>query len=78
MDAPETCPSRKARAACPALAISWLLRSEAMWRRAHEIVGDEAGIDVGDVYHALQCLDLTPIERLRRGLGRGRLRLYAR
>jgi hypothetical protein len=57
---------------------AWALRSEAMWRRAHEIASEEPGVDVGDVYHALQCLDLTPTERLRRGLARGNLRAYAR
>lgn len=57
---------------------AWALRSEAMWRRAHELASEEPGVDVGDVYHALQCLDLTPTERLRRGLARGNLRAYAR
>lgn len=32
----------------------------------------------GDVYHALRCLALTPAERLRRELSRGRLRAHAR
>jgi hypothetical protein len=57
---------------------SWALRSEAMWCRAHKIACENPAIDVGDIYHALQCLDLTPTERLRRGLSRGRLRIYAR
>jgi hypothetical protein len=35
-------------------------------------------VDPGDVYHALRCLELTPAERLRRGLSRGRLRAHAR
>src|SRR5450631_1353774 len=50
------------------------LRSEAMWRRAREVASANPGVDVGDIFHALQCLELTPTERLRRGLARGRLR----
>jgi hypothetical protein len=53
---------------------AWALHSEALWRRAHEIARSSPGIDAGDVYHALRCLELSPSERLRRGLGRGRLR----
>jgi hypothetical protein len=57
---------------------AWALHSEALWRRAHEIAHSNPGIDPGDVYHALRCLERSPAERLRRGLGRGRLRAYAR
>jgi hypothetical protein len=57
---------------------AWALRSEALWRRAHEIVRAHPDVDAGDVYHALRCLELTPSERLRRGLSRGTLRPDAR
>jgi len=50
----------------------WLLRSEALWRRAHAIVAERPSLDVGDVYHALRALELPPAERLRRGLARVR------
>jgi hypothetical protein len=52
--------------------------SELLWRHAHEIARDNAGVDPGDIYHALRCLELSPAERLRRGLSRGRLRAHAR
>ncbi|MDZ4683440.1 MAG: hypothetical protein SH850_00025 [Planctomycetaceae bacterium] len=57
---------------------AWAEHSEHLWQRAHAIVGADTTIDVGDVYHALRALELTPTERLRRGLSRGRLRTYAR
>jgi hypothetical protein len=53
---------------------AWVAHSESLWRRAHEIAATHAGIDAGDVYHALRCLELSPTERLRQGLSRGRLR----
>jgi hypothetical protein len=56
----------------------WARRSEALWRAAHQIAERHPGVDAGDVYHALRCLELTPAERLRRGLSRGRLRAHAR
>lgn len=56
----------------------WARHSESLWRRAHLVAAAHPGVDPGDVYHALRCLELTPAERLRRGLGRGRLRTYAR
>ena len=52
--------------------------SESLWRQAHQIARDNPGIDPGDVYHALRCLEIEPGERLRRGLSRGRLRAHAR
>ena len=55
-----------------------ILHSEQVWRRAHAIVRDNAGVDVGDVYHALRTLELPPAERLRRGLSRVRIRPHAR
>ena len=70
--------------ACEALAglsaeqRAFALRSEAMWRRAREGASGNPGVDAGDIFHALLCLELTPTERLRRGLARGRLRAYAR
>ena len=57
---------------------AWVLNSEALWRRAHRIAAANVGMDAGDVYHALRCLALSPQERLRRGLGRGRLRAQRR
>lgn len=57
---------------------TWVRHSEALWRRAHELVRQHPGHDPSDVYHALRCLELTPAERLRAGLQRGRLRAYAR
>lgn len=57
---------------------AWAQRSEALWQRAHAIVHAHPALDAGDVYHALRCLELSPEERLRRGLGRGRLRAHAR
>jgi hypothetical protein len=56
----------------------WALRSEALWRRAHEIAQRHPGTDVSDLYHALRCLQLTPTQRLAAGLQRGRLRTHAR
>jgi hypothetical protein len=57
---------------------AWALHSEALWRRAHELARSSPGVDPGDVYHALRCLELSPQERLRRGLARGRLRAEPR
>jgi hypothetical protein len=57
---------------------AWVLRSEARWRQAHAIAGDHPGMDAGDVYHSLQALELSPSERLRRGLTRVRVRTHAR
>ena len=52
--------------------------SEALWRRADDVARRHPTVDRGDVYHALRCLELEPVERLRRGLSRGRLRAHAR
>jgi hypothetical protein len=52
--------------------------SELLWRHAHQIARDNAGVDPGDIYHALRCLELEPAARLRRGLSRGRLRAHTR
>ncbi len=57
---------------------AWLLASEALWRQAHSIVSERPDLDVGDVYHALRNLQLTPAERLRRGLTRVRVRPHSR
>jgi hypothetical protein len=57
---------------------AWVARSEALWRRAHELARDHPEHDPSDLYHALRCLDLTPAARLRAGLQRGRLRADAR
>ena len=55
----------------------WLDHSQALWKEAHDIAGHHAGMDPGDVYHALRCLELPPAERLRRGLTRVRRRPHA-
>jgi hypothetical protein len=57
---------------------AWARRSESLWRRARQIAAAHPDVDAGDIYHALRCLDLSPAERLRLGLSRGRLRAYAR
>lgn len=57
---------------------AWLMASEALWRRAHSIAKERPDLDVGDVYHALRNLQLTPAERLRRGLTRVRARPHSR
>jgi hypothetical protein len=54
---------------------TWALHSEALWTQAHQITERHAGVDIGYVYHALRCLELTPTERLRRGLRRGEFTL---
>jgi len=55
-----------------------LRRSEARWRQAHAIVARHPSLDPGDVYHALRSLELSPAERLRRGLTRARRRSHTR
>lgn len=57
---------------------AWVRHSEALWREAHAIVVACPELDAGDVYHALRSLELTPPERLRRGLTRVRHRPHAR
>ncbi|OFW17921.1 MAG: hypothetical protein A3H97_22690 [Acidobacteria bacterium RIFCSPLOWO2_02_FULL_65_29] len=57
---------------------AWLRHSEALWREAHRIAAANPDVDPGDVYHALRCLDLSPSERLRRGLTRVRDRSHLR
>lgn len=56
----------------------WAVHSEALWARARRIATEHEGVDAGDVYHALRSLELSPAERLRRGLSRGRLRAHTR
>jgi hypothetical protein len=50
----------------------WLRRSEELWLKAQEIVREDPDRDLGNVYHALRNLELTPAERLQRGLNRVR------
>src|SRR5262245_18495525 len=57
---------------------AWFLHREELWRRAHVIAADHPGLDPGDVYHALRALELTPSERLRRGLTRVQRRPHTR
>jgi hypothetical protein len=53
---------------------AWIVRDEAIWRRAHAIVARHSELDVSDVYHTLINLQRAPAERLARGLAHGRLR----
>jgi hypothetical protein len=57
---------------------AWLERSEALWKRAHDLARRHPESDVTDLYHALRCLQLTPTRRLAAGLRRGRLRAHTR
>jgi hypothetical protein len=52
----------------------WLDADEHLWRRAREIAGTRNGLDVIGIYHVLRNLQLSPSERLRKGLAHGRLR----
>jgi hypothetical protein len=52
--------------------------SEMLWQRAHALAHAHPEHDPSDLFHALQCLELTPAARLRAGFQRGRLRAYAR
>lgn len=56
---------------------AWLVQSEAVWREAHAIAAVNPGVDPGDIYHALRCLEVPPAERLRRGLTRVRHRPHS-
>jgi hypothetical protein len=56
---------------------AWITHSESLWRAAHDLARRHPEHDPSDLYHALRCLELTPSERLRAGLQRGRLRTYA-
>jgi hypothetical protein len=53
---------------------AWIIHSEALWREAEEIVRNDPRRDVGNVYHALRNMELSPAERLERGLSRVRLK----
>ena len=57
---------------------AWVRHSESLWREAHAVAAANPGLDPGDVYHALRALELTPAERLWRGLTRVRPRLHHR
>jgi hypothetical protein len=58
---------------------AWALHSEALWREAQAIAASHPDRDVGNVYHALRNLELSPAERLERGLTRvQRTRAHAR
>jgi hypothetical protein len=57
---------------------AWLAESEIVWRQAHTIAAAHPEHDPSDLYHALRCLRLSPTERLRCGLTRGRLRTQSR
>jgi hypothetical protein len=57
--------------------LDWLLHSAALWREAHSIAAANPGVDVGDVYHSLRCLELSPSQRLGRGLTRVRRHPHA-
>ena len=55
----------------------WVLHSEVLWRDAHSIAAANPHVDVGDVYHSLRCLELSPSQRLGRGLTRVRRHPHA-
>jgi hypothetical protein len=55
---------------------AWVRHSEALWCTAHAIAAADPDLDAGDVYHALRSLELTPAERLHRGLTRVRHRSH--
>jgi hypothetical protein len=57
---------------------AWVSHSVALWERAHALARIHPEHDPSDLYHAFRCLELSPTERLRAGLQRGRLRAYAR
>ena len=57
---------------------AWARHSAELWGHAVELARRHPEHDGSDIYHALRCLELTPTERLRAGLQRGRLRAYAR
>jgi hypothetical protein len=56
----------------------WALQSAKLWEQAYALTQSHPEHDPSDVFHALRCLELSPAERLRNGLSRGRLRAYAR
>jgi hypothetical protein len=51
---------------------AWALHSEALWREAERIAAVDPDRDIGNVYHTLLNLELSPAERLDRGLNRVR------
>jgi hypothetical protein len=57
---------------------AWVSQSAALWERAHQVAHAHPEHDASDLYHAIRCLELTPTERLRAALQRGRLRADAR
>lgn len=52
---------------------AWLIRDEALWRRAYEAAAANPGVDAGGIYRALRNLEKTPSQRLRDSLRHGRL-----
>ena len=57
---------------------AWTLHAEELRRKALAIVSSRPDLDSGDVYHALRTLELSPKERLHRGLTRVRVRPHGR
>jgi len=51
---------------------AWILHRETLWRRAQQIANESPDRDVGNVYHSLCNFELSPAERLHRGLTRVR------
>ena len=49
-----------------------LRKAEGRLARAREILSRHPDLDFEDVWHALICLEMTPIERLELALTRGR------
>jgi hypothetical protein len=52
---------------------AWVEADLALRAKAHDLAA-RLGLDEGDVYHQLKQLRRSPSERLRMGLGHGRLR----
>jgi hypothetical protein len=63
-------PDAAARQALAPEQLAWAIHSETLWKEAAEIAANDPQRDVGNIYHALRNLDLTPGERLDRGLTR--------
>jgi hypothetical protein len=64
--------ARDAQPGDPPEAHEALLRTGDRWAHAAELARMRPDLDIGDIYHSLRCMDLTPTERLARGLNRVR------
>jgi hypothetical protein len=50
---------------------AWVIHSEQLWRKAHDIAARNPDVDVSGIYHVLRNLEKTPTQRLRDILGIG-------